>query len=58
LAVEGTPDVRGAFKDLTKLFEILVHVLFFNGVVSLLLGRDFLSTNTAKLDKSGTGRTK
>jgi hypothetical protein len=58
LAVEGTPNVSGAFEDLTKLFEILVHVLLFNGVVSFLLGRNFFSTDTAEFDKSGAGGAK
>jgi len=40
------------------LFKVLVCVLLFDGVVSFLLGRDFLSTDTAKLDKFGTGRAK
>lgn len=46
------------FEDLTELFEVLVQVLFFDGVVSFLLSRDFFSTDTAKLDKFGAGRTK
>lgn len=40
------------------MFEVLVHVLLFDGVISLLLGRDFLRTDTTKLDKFGTGRAK
>lgn len=39
----------------TELFEVLVHVLF-DGVMSILLGRDFLSTDTAELDKFSVGR--
>jgi hypothetical protein len=46
------------FKDLTELFEVLVHVLLFDGVISFLLGRGFLSTGTAKLDKFGAGGAK
>ena len=57
MAVEGAPDVSGAFEDLTELFEILVHV-FFDGVVSFLLGGDFLCTGTTKLDKFGAGSAK
>jgi hypothetical protein len=40
------------------LFEVLVCVLLFDGVTSFLLGRDFLSTDTAKLDKFGARRAK
>jgi len=40
------------------MFEVLVRVLLFDDVISLLLGRDFFSTGTAKLDKFGAGRTK
>jgi hypothetical protein len=40
------------------LFEVLVRVLLFDGVTSFLLSRDFLSTDTAKLDKFGAGRAK
>jgi hypothetical protein len=58
LAVEGAPDVSGAFEDLTELFEILVHVFFFDGVVSFLLGGDFLCTGTTKLDKFSAGSAK
>jgi len=58
LAVEGTLNISRAFKDLTKLFEVLVHVLLFDGIISFLLGRNFLSTDTAKLDKFGAGRSK
>jgi hypothetical protein len=38
LAVEGTLNISGAFEDLTELFEVLVHVLLFNGVMSFVLG--------------------
>jgi hypothetical protein len=40
------------------LFEVLVRVLLFDGIVAFLLGRDFLSTDTAKFDKFGAGRAK
>ena len=40
------------------MFEVLVRVLLFDGVISFLLGRDFLSTDTAKLNKFGAGRAK
>jgi hypothetical protein len=40
------------------LLEVLVHILLFDGVTSFLLGRGFLSTDTAKLDKFGASRAK
>jgi hypothetical protein len=46
------------FEDLTELFEVLVQVLLFDGVITFFLGRNFLSTDTAKLDEFGTGRAK
>jgi hypothetical protein len=55
LTVEGTLDVSSTLEDFTKLFEILVTVLFFNSVLPFLLGRCFLCAGTAKLNKFGAG---
>jgi hypothetical protein len=55
LAIKGTPNISSALKDLAKLFEVLVYVFLFNGVVSFVLGGDILCAGTTKLNKFDAG---
>lgn len=39
------------------MFEVLAHILLFNNGMPFLLGRDFFSASTAKLNKFATSST-
>jgi hypothetical protein len=54
LAVEGALNVSCVLKDLSRLFEALVHILLFYNGAPFLLGTDFFSASTAKFNKFAT----